>query len=336
MTRTRKSSQTIAVYKAEDLTVVNGANLGDPISFADELALDDMYELVKGARKLPLTIMANAGANFAIAPGSALGEPGADLYFDACLTLMSTNGQTTEMLTLVEVDATDMVAAVYVMPLVTMKPRLAYSLVGIDRDSAQQRYAEMACVSFTRGTRIATASGAQKPVEELQIGDRVLTRDDGAQEVRWIGRSTTRAVGEFCPILIRAGALNNANDLLVSPDHRLFIYQRSDTLGAGRAEVLVRARHLVNGHSITRQEGGFVEYVQLLFDAHQIVYAEGIAAETLLVDTRTCAALPDGLAERLMNAPEAHAGRAHLDFEIDETLVRDLDAAALLRRASLR
>ena len=134
-------------------------------------------------------------------------------------------------------------------------PRMGYALVGIDRDTARQKFAQVACVSFSRGTHITMASGAQKPVEELAVGDTVLTRDDGPQPVRWIGQSTLRAVGEFAPIRIRPGTLHNERDLLVSPDHRLFIYQRFDALGAGRHEVLVRARHLVNGDTVVRQSG---------------------------------------------------------------------------------
>ena len=180
------------------------------------------------------------------------------------------------------------------------------------------------------------ASGAQRAIETLAIGDRVLTRDDGPQPLRWIGRTTTRAVGEMAPILITKGALNNSADLLVSPEHRLFIYQRSDALGAGRAEVLVRARHLVNETTVLRREGGFIDYFQLLFDSHQIIYAEGIAAETMLVDTRTRAALPPELAEKLAQSLPGHTNRPHLQFEVPDDLLNRPDAAELLRRASTR
>ncbi len=336
MTSPHQAAQTIDVYRAADLTVVNGANLGDPLSFADDLDLDDVYELRRAARTVPLSLAPCAGATFSVAPDSATGRAGAAVHLDACLTVMTGNGQTTEILILVEVDSAGMADAVYALPLATIQPRVAYALVGIDRDGARQRYAEMACVSFTRGTRITMASGAQTPVENLQVGDRVLTRDAGVQELRWVGQSTKRAVGAFAPVQIRAGTLHNTDDLLVSPDHRLFIYQRSDVVGAGRAEVLVRARHLVNGSSVTRQQGGFVDYFQLLFDAHRIIYAEGIAAETLLVDTRTRDALPEALANPSQRPlPQQHA-RPHLEFEIDETLLRDIDAADLLRRASTR
>ena len=113
-------------------------------------------------------------------------------------------------------------------------------------------------MSFTRGTRITTClrrtASHRGPAVE---GDRILTRDSGPQELRWIGQSTVRAVGDFAPVCIRAGTLNNAHDLLVSPDHRLFVYQRRDELGAGRSELLVKARHLVNGDSVFVQDGGF-------------------------------------------------------------------------------
>lgn len=326
----------LPVYTAGDLTVVNGANLGDPISFAAELDLDDTYELRLGARLHRLTLLPGDAGALCIGAGSRLGTPGGTVHLDSCLTMMSGTGQTTEMIILVEVDEDGNVAQVYALPLARISYRTGYSLVGIDSDNARQKFAEVACVSFTRGTHITLASGAQTPVEDLKVGDAVLTRDDGVQKLRWIGHSTVRAVGEFAPIRIRAGTLHNENDLLVSPDHRLFIYQRSDALGAGRHELLVRARHLLNGDTVVQEDGGFVEYYQLLFDTHQIIYAEGIAAETLLLDTRTSAALPRELTEKLAKTLPGHTKRAHQGFEVSETLLDHPDAARLLKSASTR
>lgn len=331
-----KPAQSIPVYQAVDFSVVNGANLGDPVSFAAELDLDDMYELRATARQHRLSVTTDDKGTLIIAADTTLGRPGAILHLDSCLTLMSGTGQTTEMLVLVEVDGDGNVADVYALPLAHLTPRTGYALVGIDRDNALMKFAEVACVSFTRGTNITMASGAQTPIEQLKIGDTVLTRDDGPQKVRWIGNSTVRAIGEFAPICIRAGTLHNENDLVVSPDHRLFIYQRSDALGAGRHEVLVRARHLVNGGSVVQQDGGFVDYFQLLFDQHQIIYAEGIAAETLLIDTRTRPALPADLSEKLSQGIPGHEARAHMEFEVGESLLDHPDAAEILKRASTR
>ncbi|WP_113910748.1 Hint domain-containing protein [Roseovarius dicentrarchi] len=326
--------QALPVYAAADITVISGANLGDPISFADELDLDDVYELRSEAAVQRLTVAPGKGGALAIAPDSGLGRAGNAVYLDATLTMMTHTGATTEVLVLVEVDNAGDIDAIYVMPLAQLAARTDYTLVGIDRSSARTRFAEVACVSFARGTHITMASGAQVPIEDLGLGDMVLTRDDGPRPLRWIGRATVRAVGDFAPVRIKAGALNNAGDLTVSPESRLFIYQRSDALGAGRAEVLVRARHLVNGDTVTQPHGGFVDYLQLLFDDHQIIYAEGIATETMLVDPRTRDALPPGLAGDPAARPADHPRRAHMDFEVRQGLVKRPDAAALLRRAS--
>ncbi|WP_375173493.1 Hint domain-containing protein [Pseudooceanicola sp.] len=331
-----KPTASIPVFRARDLTCVHGANEGDDLTFADELMLDDSYWFAEAARQVRLGIASSESGAITVGEDTEAGTPGASLHLDSCVTVMSPDGTTTEVLLLVEVDMFGDAAAVYALPLAPLSPRTDYTLVGIDIDGAARKFAEVACVSFTRGTRITLASGAQRRIEKLAIGDRVLTRDNGVQEIRWIGHSTVRAVGDFAPIVIRAGALNNEADLVVSPDHRLFIYQREDAIGAGRRELLVKARHLVNGDTVIQQDGGFVEYYQLLFDGHEIIYAEGIAAETLLVDTRTRAALPPELDEVLARKLPGHEDRAHLQFEVQKALLDQPDAADVLREASRR
>jgi hypothetical protein len=319
-----------------DFTVVNGANLGDPISFAAELDQGDTYELRQTAMQERLAVLMDESGRVTISENSEVGRPGASLHLDCCLTMMAGTGQTSEILVLVEVDRAGCVADIYILPLAELLPRMGYALVGIDRENPRRKFAEVGCVSFSRGTQITMASGEQRAIENLSVGDMVLTRDDGPQQVRWIGASTVRAVGKFAPIRIKAGTLHNENDLLVSPDHRLFIYQRSDALGAGRNEVLVRARHLVNGDSVVQEDGGFVDYFQLLFDTHQIIYVQGIAAETLLVDPRTRPALPADLSEKLSKALPGQDDRVRLDYEVTEALLNHPDAAELLKRASTR
>jgi hypothetical protein len=320
--------QTILVYPARDFTVIDGVADGDPVSFADELVMDDVYQLGESAARASLALALSAGGQVAnVAAHSGIGRPGNVVHFDSCLTFMAPDGTTIEALVLVEVEDAA-VASVYLLPLGVLEARTGYRLVGVDRQTATTRFAEVACVSFTRGTHITLASGEQTPIEELKVGDRVLTRDDGPQPIRWIGQNTIRAVGAFAPVMIRQGALHNENDLILSPDHRIFVYQRQDRLGAGRAEILVKVRHLVNGTSVVQLDGGFVEYFQLLFDDHQIIYAEGIAAESLLIDPRTRAALPEGVGRT------RHVYRQHLGYEVQESLLSAPDAVDLLRRAS--
>ncbi|MGR3455258.1 Hint domain-containing protein [Pseudooceanicola sp.] len=329
-----RPAASVPVFRAADLVVEHGVNAGDELSFAAELIPDDVYWMAEGATRTRIEIETAEGGAIRIGADTETGTPGHALHLDSCLTFMADTGETAEVLVLVEVDGSGHAARVYALPLVPLRPRTDYRLVGIDTEGAARRFAEVACVSFTRGTRITMGSGLQKPIEDLAVGDRVLTRDDGVQEVRWIGHSTVRATGEFAPVLIRAGTLNNERDLVVSPDHRLFIYQRADALGVGRSELLVRVRHLLNGDTITRLDGGFVEYYQLLFDRHQIIYAEGIAAETLLVDTRTRAALPPELDAKLAAALPGHGRPVHLDFEVQESVLKRPDMARVLRAAS--
>lgn len=328
------SIQSYPVHAAEMFRVTAGANLGDGVGLMDELVLDDIYELAPGAHALRLSLMARGDGSFAVAADSEIGLCGNALHLDCTLSLMSPDGATTDVLLLVEVNAEGLIAGQLLLPMAPLKGQTEYTLLRVSRESARRKFAELASVSFTRGTRITLASGAQVAIEDLQVGDRVLTRDDGVQPIRWIGQNTVRAVGEMAPILIRAGALNNAGDLLVSPDHRLFVYQRSDRIGAGHSEILVTARHLVNGRSVTVQEGGFVDYFQLLFDRHHIIYAEGIAAESLLLDPATKPAIPDELLARL--SPGRHDRRDDHGIDVRQTLLDRPDAIDLLRRASTR
>ena len=329
----RPMMQTVAVLRSDDFVVTEGVAEGEGISFADELVMDDVYQLSSHATRLPLCLnLQEDEEGFVIDESSKIGKHGNAVYLDSCITLMATDSATYEVLVLVEVEDGGL-EATYLLPLANLLPEANYRLVGVDKDAATTRFAEVASVSFTRGTRITMASGEQRPIENLAVGDKVLTRDDGPQEVRWIGQMTLRAVGEFAPIVIAKGALHNENDLLVSPDHRLFIYQRTDALGAGRSEVLVKVRHLINGDTVYQLDGGFVDYFQLLFDEHQIIYAEGIAAESLLIDPRTRAALPDHMRSGV-GSRASHGHRAHLDYEVQEKLLKNLDSVSLLRKAS--
>lgn len=326
------TGQSLPVYRAEGFVVTQGANLGDPLCDAAELMLDDVYQLSPNSTRERLTLLTTDAAHMSVAPDSIVGRPGAAIYLDCALTLMCPDGQITDALVLVEVDDAGDIDETYLLPLAAMVPRTSYALVGIDCDDVRTKFAHLACARFTRGTHITMSSGLQTPIEDLSVGDRVLTRNDGPQEIRWIGQSTVRAVGEFAPICIRAGALNNMHDLIVSPEHRLFIYQRQDRLGAGRSELMVKARHLVNGDSVVIQDGGFVDYFELLFDTHQIIYAEGIAAESMLIDTRSKPAVPEDITVQLTSGGDANLS----GLDVTETLLDRPDAAEILRRASTR
>lgn len=143
-------------------------------------------------------------------------------------------------------------------------------------------------ICFTPGTRILTANG-QVPVEALRQGDRVLTKDDGAQQILWIGsRKMTGArlyaMPHLRPIRIRAGALGidiPDGDLIVSPQHRMLVRGRAAQALFNAPEVLMAAADMINDRSISVDHAlREVTYIHLLLERHQIVWANGVETES--------------------------------------------------------
>jgi hypothetical protein len=130
---------------------------------------------------------------------------------------------------------------------------------------------------YCRGTLVLTERGEVR-VEDLAIGDMVVTISSEAKPIKWIGRRSY--AGEFIagnravlPIVVRAGALAPdipARDLWVSPRHALFL-----------DGVLVPAEHLLNSQTILQAEAvDQVEYFHLEFEAQEVILAERTPAES--------------------------------------------------------
>lgn len=140
---------------------------------------------------------------------------------------------------------------------------------------------------FTSGTMITTPSG-MVPVEELEVGDLVLTRDNGARAIRWIGQRTLNkaelAVNpRFHPVCFKAGSMGDGlplRDLTVSPQHRMLIQSVDAELLFGEHEVLVAARNLAGRPGIETVKLDEVTYIHLMFDEHEIVLSEGVWTES--------------------------------------------------------
>ncbi len=137
-------------------------------------------------------------------------------------------------------------------------------------------------VCFARGTLI-DAPGGPRAVETLARSDLVNTLDRGAQPIRWIGSCRVAADGANAPIRIRAGALGNVRDLLVSPNHRMLVRGPMAELHYGHSEVLVAAKHLVDGTSVTLAPMAEVEYFHFICPKHEIVFAEACPAESMFL-----------------------------------------------------
>lgn len=132
---------------------------------------------------------------------------------------------------------------------------------------------------FVAGTSIETANG-HVLVENLKTGDLVITMDSGLQAIRWIGARKVTATGKLAPIVFQAGAVGNVRKLRVSPQHRMLITNWKAELYFGQFEVLVAAKHLINNDTIYQCATDEVEYFHLMFDKHEIIFAEDAPTES--------------------------------------------------------
>jgi hypothetical protein len=136
---------------------------------------------------------------------------------------------------------------------------------------------------FLKGTKIRTAEG-DREIEDLAIGDLLPTMFGGLRPIRWIGRYTRKRsdpskpwVRDALPVRITRSALAPNvphTDLYVTGGHSLLI-----------DGVLVPAELLINGTTITRDEArddDQLEFFHVKLESHDVVYAEGAPAETLI------------------------------------------------------
>ncbi|SEK97774.1 Hint domain-containing protein [Pacificibacter marinus] len=142
-------------------------------------------------------------------------------------------------------------------------------------------------ICFTPGTAIATPKG-EVAAEMLKEGDRVFTRDNGVQEIRWVGQkdvTQTDFAGQnsLAPVMIQKGALGNGlpeRDLMVSPQHRVLLSSDRAQLYFEDREVLSPAIHLVGMPGITRVRPARTSYIHFLCDNHEVVLSNGAWTET--------------------------------------------------------
>ena len=140
---------------------------------------------------------------------------------------------------------------------------------------------------FTPGTVIATPKG-ERLVEELRAGDRVITRDNGIQEIRWIGEKAMSgqdlAANEHLrPVLIQKGSLGYGlpeRDMLVSPNHRVLVNNDKTALYFEEREVLVAAKHLTGLAGVDVVNAMRTTYIHFMFDRHEVVLSNGAWTES--------------------------------------------------------
>lgn len=156
---------------------------------------------------------------------------------------------------------------------------------------------------FTPGTLITTHRG-EVPVELIAVDDRVVTRDNGIQTVRWVGK-TQMYLQDFqiephlLPVFIQQGSLGKGlpeRDMMVSPNHRVLVQSGRTSLKYEEREVLVAAKHLAAQGVHTVQSSG-TKYIHFMCDRHEVVLSNGVWTETFHPDDTSLKGI--GNAQRL-------------------------------------
>lgn len=174
---------------------------------------------------------------------------------------------------------------------------------------------------FVSGTLIRMADG-DRPVEQLRVGDQVLTADGIVRPIVWIGRSslwtghrTLRGIGQAAhedswPIRVAAHALAPGKpyrELYLSPGHALCVPVLNN--------VFIPVHKLVNGSTIARMPVDMVTYWHVELETHDVLLANGLPAESYIdvdnryaFETQAASAQPSGV-------PHTLADYAHPFFE---------------------
>ncbi|MEO0863459.1 MAG: Hint domain-containing protein, partial [Pseudomonadota bacterium] len=199
---------------------------------------------------------------------------------------------------------------------------------------------EQIIICFTPGTRIATQTG-EKAVETLVPGDRVFTRDNGIQTLRWVGRRDLSAADlhrnpEFQPILIRQGALGKdlpERDMLLSPQHRMLVTSDLAEVMFQEREVLVPAKHLTGLDGVDQVTTDTVSYLHLMFDQHEVVLADGAWSESFQPGDQSLRGVgADQRAEILSLFPELETLAGHDAYPAARPSLKRYEAELLISR----
>lgn len=142
-------------------------------------------------------------------------------------------------------------------------------------------------VCFGVGTNIRTPLGSVE-IENLRIGDQVVTADNGTQTIRFIQRQHfvfRKREDKNRPIVFKAGSLGAGlprRDLVVSPQHRMLLPSKGVPNAESSSGVFYPAKSLTDMPGVRVKRGvKFVDYFHLLLDRHEVIFAEGLPTESL-------------------------------------------------------
>lgn len=189
---------------------------------------------------------------------------------------------------------------------------------------------------FTPNTMIVTPHGEKRAID-LRAGDRVLTRDNGFQEIAWAGAKQIGAMDltadpSLRPVMIRAGAFGTGgpdNDLIVSPNHRLLLSGVNAQYLFDETEVLVTAKHLLHLDGVSRLNTP-TTYVHFMFERHEVVLSDGIWSENFQPGEYSLSGLEDAQRTEIFHLFPELANRAGTDaYQAARRVLKKHEAALI-------
>lgn len=137
---------------------------------------------------------------------------------------------------------------------------------------------------YLAGSRLATLRG-DVAVEDLAVGDELLTSAGRSRPVVWIGEREidcrrTRRPDLVWPVRVRADAFapgQPRRDLFLSPDHAVSVASAD-----GGHDVLIPIKHLINGLTVVQEPAPSVHYFHVELETHDVLLADGLPAESFL------------------------------------------------------
>ncbi len=116
----------------------------------------------------------------------------------------------------------------------------------------------------------------------------MITRDNGIQEIRWVGHKAMTGrelIGSphLKPVVIKAGALGNGlpeRDMMLSPNHRILVANAQTQLYFDESEVLAAVKHLVGTPGVQELNVLSTTYIHFMFDRHEVVLSNGAWTES--------------------------------------------------------
>jgi len=185
---------------------------------------------------------------------------------------------------------------------------------------------------YVTGTRLTAPEGAVR-VEDVAVGTMVLTASGEPRAVRWVGHRTVNCElapdpAAVWPVQIKAGAFADqqpSRDLWVSPGHSIFV-----------SGVLIPAGILINGATIVQVPTERIEYWHVELDQHDVLLAEGLAAESYLdTGNRTAFANGGAFIEAHPDFKPKHWAETCAPLVMEGTVLESVRTALLARAQQL-